>query len=251
MGFFSFIGGLVGRAVEAVGDKIGDLTGWYGIGDAGRAIQDACSESISSESSYDSSTASVSTAERLSEVLADFSEKQLNHSEELEKRCIKIVEEYCDALIQFLEESSNIVKDASGLRRIRNSRTRIKKTISGGIKEPLAKRMSLDDAECLEILKMDAGNAKKNKMEKFCSKVIQEALSNLSSKVREALDDQTEGVETYFMDYAEAKEREVENIRKQYDAMLQEGTLEEENIEKGCLNPLLTRKAAELIEGIL
>ena len=53
------------------------------------------------------------------------------------------------------------------------------------------------------------------------------------------------------MDYAEAKEKEVENIRKQYDAMLQEGTLEEADIEKGCLNPLLTREEAKLIEGIL
>lgn len=101
MGLFSFIGDLIGKGVEFVGDIVEDVTGWDGISNAGRAIQDFCSEEISHESSYDKQSANVYTTERLNEILVTFSEKYLKHSVEIENQCIKCVENYCDSLIRF------------------------------------------------------------------------------------------------------------------------------------------------------
>lgn len=251
MGLFSFLGGLVGSAVEFVGDIVEDVTGWDGISKAGVAIQDFFSEEISQESSYDKQSANLYTTERLNEILVSFSEKYLKHSVEIENQCIKSVEDYCDSLIRFLEDSAKITNDTSNLRRVKNNRSQIRKTITGSVKEPLAKRMSLDDSECLKILKMDSGSKKKEEMKAFSEKVIYDALCNLSVNVRRELDEQSESIEDYFTTFSESREKEVENIKKQYDSMLQTGIAEESEIEKGCIKPLVIIRTAELIESKL
>lgn len=251
MGLFSFLGGLVGSAVEFVGDIVEDVTGWDGISRAGTAIQDFFSEEISQESSYDKQSANLYTTERLNEILVSFSERYLKHSVEIENQCIKSVENYCDSLIRFLEDSTKITNDTSNLRRVRNNRSKIRKTITGSVKEPLAKRMSLDDSECLKILKMDSGSKKKEEMKAFSEKVVHDALRTLSVNVRRELDEQSESIEDYFTTFSESREKEVENIKKQYDSMLQTGTTEESEIEKGCIKPLVIIRTAELIESIL
>ena len=117
MGLFSFLGGLIGGAIE----KFGEITGIDRISDFGEAIQDVCSgysSSVGGESSYDRNTANVYSTEKLNELLMEFSEKSLKKSEELEKQCIQMVEEYCDTLIQFLRETSAIIKDTSNLKRV-------------------------------------------------------------------------------------------------------------------------------------
>lgn len=43
----------------------------------------------------------------------------------------------------------------------------------------------------------------------------------------------------------------MENIKKQYDSMLQMGTEKESEIEKSCIKPLVIMRTAELIESIL
>ena len=250
MGFFSFLGGLIGGAIE----KFGEITGIDAISDVGEAIQDVCSgysSNVGVESSYDKNIANVHSTEKLNELLMTFSEKSLDKSEELEKRCIQMVEEYCDTLIQFLRETSAIIKDTSNLKRVERNRSKIKRTIAGRVKNPMAKRMSLDDPECLRILKLDSGVEKKKQMKKFSKKVINEAFSNLSVRVREVLNEQSEDIETFFLDYAESYEKKVWVAKKQYDDMLKTGKLEEADIERNCIEPLITIKAAQLVEGLL
>ena len=151
--FFRAVGRTVGRVVETVGDAIGSTT----ISDLGWKIQDACAERVASEKSYDKKEANIYTTERLNEILVSFSEGYLQNATLLEKECIRLVEEYYDKLIGVIESAPGGTYSAANLKALKNGKGRIPKTISGGIREPLAKRMSLDDTECLGILKMDAG----------------------------------------------------------------------------------------------
>ena len=251
MGFFSSFMKWAGEKIEDLGDAIGGATGWYGISTVGEKIQEVFSDEISEEKPYDKNTSNANDAERLNELLVSFSEASLKQSETIEKQCIRKIEEYCDALIEFLEKSSDITKDRSNLKRVKKNRGKIKKVISGAIKEPLAKKMSLDDPECLRILKLDSGIDKRNRMKNFSNKIIQEALNNLSEKVRDVLDEQSEGIEEFFSSYAESQEKEMMNIKQQYDAMLQDGNVEASDIEKRCIDPLVIIRTAELMEGLL
>ena len=184
MGLIGWIGRQIGKGIEKIG--------WYGISELGTAIQDICSEEVSKEGSYDKNVANVLTTERLNEILVSFSEKYLHHCEKLEEQCIEEVEDYCNALIDLLEESSEFTKDTSNLKRVKRNRSKIRTTIIGSLKEPLAKRMSLDDPECLKILKLDSGKEKEKAMKKFSKKIIRESLNNLAMKVTNVLQEQTE-----------------------------------------------------------
>ena len=88
-------------------------------------------------------------------------------------------------------------------------------------------------------------------MKNFSNKIIQEALNNLAEKVRDVLDEQSEGIEEFFSSYAESQEKEMMNIKQQYDAMLQDGNVEASDIEKRCIDPLVIIRTAELMEGLL
>ncbi len=251
MGLLSWFGSKLGETVEKIGDTIGNATGWYGISDAGLAIQNIFSGNIARESSYDKNVANVLTTERLNEMLVSFSEEYLHHCERLEEQCVEEVERYCNTLIQLIRESSELTKNTSNLKRAEKSLSRIRSTIIGSVKEPLAKRMSLDDSECLKILKQESGKEKKEKMRKFSKKIINEALDNLGLKVREAIREQTEEIESFFRNNIELQEKETVTAKYQYDEMLRESVLKEADIEKISIRSHIILKATELLEDML
>ena len=122
--------------------------------------------------------------------MVSFSEGYLQQADTIEKASIGAVEDYYDALLELLSQSPNIAANQAGLKRLKASRTQIKNKIKGSVKDPLAKRMSLDDEECLRILKMDPGPEKKTAMNIFSQKIINSALQNTANKVRKTLNEQ-------------------------------------------------------------
>ena len=110
---------------------------------------------------------------------------------------------------------------------------------------------SLDDSECLKILKQESGKEKKEKMRKFSKKIINEALDNLGLKVREAIREQTEEIESFFRNNIELQEKETVTAKYQYDEMLRESVLKEADIEKISIRSHIILKATELLEDML
>ncbi len=88
-------------------------------------------------------------------------------------------------------------------------------------------------------------------MKKFSKKIIRESLNNLAMKVTDVLQEQTEGIEEYFTDYAESQEKKVKIAKRQYEAMLKEGRSKESDIEKSIMEPMAVLKAAELVKSII
>lgn len=246
MGFFKAIGRAIGRGVEKVGNFFGSET----LSNAGRSIQDACSE-ISFEKSYDKKVANIYTTDRLNEILVSFSEGYFQRATEIEKNCIRLVEDYYDKLIEIIENAPSSARSAANLRALKSGKGRIAKTIAGGIKEPLAKRLSLDDSECLGILKMDSGEEKKRAMTSFTNKVIKEALNNLSKNVRTALNEQSEDIQDYLSGISEEQEKAMQALKEHFDKMVKDNELEQSDKEKNCVIPLYLMDASERVVDIL
>lgn len=244
---FRSVGNWIGEKVENFGANIGN----YKIMQVGRNIQDACSEKVSSERSYEKETSNISSTERLNEILVSFSEGYYQQATALEKACISDVENYYDAIIDILEGASEQIRMDTNLKRIKRAKSNIVKRIDGAVKNPLAKRMSLDDSECLRILKLDAGEEKRRQMSVFSQKVINEALLNLSKQVRESLDEQMGWIEDYIVNLSEEQEREFTVLKNQYTKMMETGDDENYLQEQNCMNPLITFQIAEIVEKIL
>lgn len=254
MGFFSALGSAcrsvgrtIGRGVERVGNAIG--SDW--LSDKGRKIQDACAEKIAEEKSYNKETSEINTTDRLNDILVSFSEGYLQQATSIENNCIVIVEQYYDQIIQLLEENMIIQAPTINIRALKKNKEKIKKEITGSIKNPLAKRMSLDDRECLAILRMDAGEDKRQKMTKFTQKVIKEALENLSKKVRETLDDNLEYVSAWLKEIWEDQDKKLKLVKEHIDKLCEQGLLETSQREIICIKPLIVLDAVDMIDHIL
>ena len=250
MGFWDFcrkIGKGIGTAIEGVGNFIGNEA----VAGFGRSIRNACAEKVAVERSYEKQTASVRSTERLSEVLVSFSVGCLQQAETIENASIRAVENYYDALLKLLEQSSDMTGNQAGLKRLRASRTQIKRNIKGSIKNPLAKRMSLDDEECLRILKMEPGPEKGQAMSLFSQKIIESALSNTAHQVREVLDEQLEDINDYLSGIQEEQEREYKALRNQYDILAENGVKEQSDREKSCLDPAVTIAGISIAQELL
>lgn len=249
MGFWKAVGRAIGRRIESVGNIIGNKT----MSNAGRKIQEACAEEVARERSYEKDKANIYDTERLNEILVSFSEGYYQQATAYEEACIIRVNNYFDNIISLLEDgdASDKIKNDVNLRRVKHSKSNIVKRINGAVKNPLAKRMSLDDAECLRILKMESGNAKKEAMTRFTQKIIGEALQNLSKQVREALDEQREWIEEYLVNLSEEQEKEFLNMQEQYTKMLESCTKEEKEREYHCITPLAVIKITETVDSLL
>lgn len=247
MGLFKAIGRAVGRVVE----KTGEIFGSEKLQRVGWAIQDACAEKVASEKSYDKKEANIYTTSRLNEVLVSFSDENYQKATETEMRCIRLVEEYYDELIGIIENAPDSAKNAGNLRALKSGKSRISKRITGAIKEPLAKRMSLDDTECLAILKMDAGSEKKQAMMRFTRKVMQEALNNLARNVRTSLNEQLEDIQDYLNGISEEQEKTMLALKTQFDKMVRNNELEQSDTEKNCVQPLYIMDAVAYVSKIL
>lgn len=209
------------------------------------------SEKISGERSYEKSSANIYSTERLNEILVSFSEGYYQQATAIEDACIVRVDNYFDNVISLLENTSDEIKNDVNLRRVKRAKTNIVKRIKGAVKNPLAKRMSLDDAECLRILKMESGNGKKEAMTKFTQKIIGEALQNLSRQVREALDEQMEWIEEFLVNISEEQEKSCLNLKEQYTKMLESCRAEEKDKEYHCISPLAVIKITDTVESLL
>lgn len=245
--WFRSKGEAIGRVIENVGNTFGSEK----ISKIGRNIQNACAEKVGNEKSYEKDKANIYTTDRLNEILVSFSAGYYEQATRIENSCISIVEHYYDALIKLLESAPAISCNKANLNSLKKGKSRIRQSISGGIKEPLAKKMSLDDSECLKILKMDQGDKKMKAMSSFSQKVINEALNNLSSKVKKSMNEQLEDIEDYLNNLTEEQEKEFANLKIQFDKMCLNDNLKAEEREYHCVEPLIIIDAVDTIKNIL
>lgn len=245
--FVRVVGRTLGKGIE----KAGDFLGLEKISSAGRKIQDACAKDIAKERSYDKETSEINTTERLNEILVSFSAGYFEHATFLENQCIKTVGDYYDQIIQLLEKTVVSQATSVNIKSLKRNKEKIKKDITGSIKDPLAKRVSLDNRECLNILKMDAGDEKARAMTDFTQKVIREALDNLAKNVRESLNENIEDVSEWLMGISEEQEIELSRAKEYFDNLCEKDLLETSEREKSCVKPLLVLDAVDIVAEIL
>lgn len=191
MGFWSKLGSAIGRGIE----KVGEFVGSEKIQEVGRGIQSFCessSEAVSKDAGetneYDKEKARLDETRRVNEVLSTFSLSMEQQADLFEKNCIRETRVYFDMLIQELEKDTSLLKINTN--RLNKAFREIEKEVQGSIKRHLAKRVSLDDAECLDILKLPAGQQKTAAMRRFSKKVFGESLAQLSEKIKEVIESQ-------------------------------------------------------------
>ncbi len=183
--------GVVGDFFEETCDAIGDF-----VSDVGDTISDlftggsATAGAIGATAAYDSETASILETKKINDILSTFAIKLEKKADKLEILCIKESGKYFENFIEGISKlnGSNGIK--INVNSIKRDFDKITNDSKGSFKKYLAKRVSIDDDECLEILKLDEGEDKKLKMKKFGGKVLKEAKEQLCDNIQKTLDSQ-------------------------------------------------------------
>ena len=222
MGFFSSIGGFIRNTgekikekIEKTKEKIEEAISLFGL------KKDEVAKRTSEQNAYDEEAATIAETKRINSILSEFSLNLSEQADELEEEVIESSGEYFNKLIEFIEKNNVEIKINTS--RLKSNKIKIEKEIRGSFKKHLSKRVSIDDPECLMILKMDAGETKKKRMKKFGDKVIKEAANNLCLDIKESLLEQGEYIEDSIKDKIDEKiniqserKRALEEIEKSY-----------------------------------
>ncbi len=162
---------------------------------------------------------------RAQEALTIFKTDAENRSEKLENEVLRESRENLDNFISDLRKYNQIKYGRRKLNiNISNIERENRKTedkIHGFIVKRVVKRISLDDTECLEILKMNPDGEKTKKFNAFYMKVLKEAVLELKDELKTGMEENTDRVcDTIqrridsIVDVCENKTEEFENIRK-------------------------------------
>lgn len=167
----------------------------------GRAFRNDASSTgrdISREDSYDAEKAQLEQTIRVQESLTNFRVKCEKECDALERDVLKDARNYIDNLIEFIKGINSKTYAGQKLNinveRLEKENRNTEDIIRGYIKKKIQKRVSLDDEECLEILKMDSGTEKKKAMTKFLNSILKEAMKGLSYEIEKALKKQLENI---------------------------------------------------------
>lgn len=236
------VGRGVGKIVEGTGEIIGSET----LQRVGRGIQDACSETsrkVSETREYDKQSASVNQTIIINEILSSFSIGLQAQADTIERNCVVESQRYFDDLIKELDSTKSGIK-ANRLKATLNS---VKSSINGSLKKHLAKRVSLDDRECLQVLQMSAGKEKENVMHAFGKKVINEALNALSKQIADIVREQNEEIEEFLADVLEKQEIELSTMQRQFDSIATQAKCDVLNKENAKVTPLVLIGVTDMV----
>lgn len=250
MGWFSRAFSSVGSAIKSVGkvvgtaaEKVGQWTGNKLLENAGRTLKEWCGE-VGEFQSYDKKTASAADTATINEILTSFSSKLKDEADALEKDVLEEIREYFEDVISTLEDSGVPIQT----KQFRRAMTQTERKIKGQLKAHLAKRVSIDDQECLNILGMPPGNEKSIKMDKFGKRVLEEGLSQLSKQTEETVKQYNEELQLLLNQLLEQKEKNLHQIQQQFEDLLMQANGDLKDKEAAKLKPAILLKSVEQLE---
>lgn len=234
---------VVGRTVGTIVETAGKITGQENWEKAGRALKDWCSD-VGEFQSYDKETASAADTATINEILTLYSSNLKEQADKLEKDVLDEVRDYFEDVISNIEDSGIPVQT----KQFRRAMTQTERKIKGQLKSHLAKRVSIDDQECLNILAMSPGNEKTNIMDTFGKKVLDEGLSQLSKHVEETVKEYNEELQLLLNQLLEQKEKNLKQMQLQFEELLMQANGDLEKKEATKLKPAILLKSAEQLE---
>ena len=253
MGFFSRIGSAISSAAKSVGRAVGTavetagkLTGNKNWENIGRNLKDWCSE-VGEYRSYDKDTASAADTANINELLTLFSTKLKDQADELEKNALDEIRDYFEDVISQIEDSGVPVQT----KQFRRAMTQTERQIKGKLKSHLAKRVSIDDRECLDILGLPAGAEKSKNMDRFGQKVLKEGLGQLAEKIEQTVKYYNDELQELLNQLLEQQEKELVQTQYQFNEMLLQAEGDLVDKEAAKLKPAIILQSTNQLEKLL
>ena len=195
-------------------------------------------------------TSSARQVEDISNLLYQYHKQYRPAGEKVEDACKKYVRDCFDELIKKLRKDEKLA-DSFGLEQIQHKKNRLCGDIDGAITDAIRKNLSLDNSQCVAILKLPAGSDKQRKMENFAQKVIDDAKDDLAHTVSRTMNQVTDDISNFLQDYIDNQERAAERETRNFEQWKRDMENQTFDREKAQLPALQKLYALEQIEKIL
>lgn len=210
------IGGMIGKIIKIVKTLFGIF------------------KKPSEEAGKIDSNDSLENIERITQIFADFKEQVHSRAVEVEKAVEDEVNYYVEELHDILTENEEkVVKYGIRTKRIERQIDRISSRVNGTIDNELSKKVSLDNLECKEIVKMIPGAKKESAMAEFLAKAVKGALDVCCSEIHSNLDEIYDDVETEIVGAVELIQKQAEQLQGSFES------IDEDNYEETAKNQMI------------
>ena len=192
------------KIIEKVINIIGTVVDWIG-NIAGKTGE---TDSINDNSSLEN-------IDRIMSIFTDFREQEHTKAIEIENAVAKEVNYYVEELHDILDANADKVdKYNIHIKRIERQIDKIASKINGTIDNELCKKVSLDNTECKEIVKMIPGSKKEEAMNTFLDQSVNSALESCCKEIRNSLEEIYEDVETEVLGAVDTIQKQNELLKE-------------------------------------
>lgn len=249
MGFFSFIGNCIGSVVSGVVSVVKSVYDFFtsdSANESARNINSAnyqSSHNIGQMTALDRQKATTAELKRINDELGTFKSRASKESETFEVALIDIGRKSIEKLTQTLADSGeNFAKQCEA---------EFKK-IKGFVLREISSKISLDNAECTDILSKESGEVKEQKMNDFIDKAMKKALRNLGDRFVDSVENNVNAMIKTLESKLETRQALANNQVATLEKIKEAKNVEQKQSEQSKLALDLNKKLAILnaIKGV-
>lgn len=137
-------------------------------------------------------------------------------AESTERKCKEYVQKCFDGLAEELKQNEKIAK-SFGIENIQRKKNRLCDSIDGVVVDRIRFNLSIDNSECREILKLNAGAEKERRMKAFVDRTISDAKKDLADKISRTMKQVTNDISEFLEDNLESQESNALRMKEKFD----------------------------------
>lgn len=195
---------------------------WNGIKSFFDGSSDEISRDVGSSDSFEIERANAKRIQKMNEELLDYSRKYSQKSAELEQDVFEQIDDVLERILDSVKEIENVKIDGKKIRinlnSLKKEMKKFQRANRGNFINSIHKNLSLDNKECIEILRFDSGKEKEEGMKRFLRKVLQSELKKLGKLAEEVLEENlkmlVETLEDKILEIEESISEEIKDFEK-------------------------------------
>ena len=118
---------------------------------------------------------------------------------------------YLDELVIFIEDNNKLIEHGIKINRFKRDIEKLKDSIDGSMKKEISKKISLDNNECIKIIKMIPGEKKTKQMDELVERCLNQAIENTIETIKSSIEDIVEEIEIFIEDRLDIAEEQIKN----------------------------------------
>lgn len=222
------------KALEAVRKLIG------GIGKVAKYTwdlitgEDEKQTEIANQKSVNPQKSTVDEMAELNKLLTEYRNNISSAAEKMEREMIVECSMMLEDIMDVFTESNQhlkVMRSDSVERKFK----RVAKDLKGTFAEYVQKRISLDDAECVKILKLPAGELKNQRLQEMKQRVFVEASNEIVKRIKDAVEDFSDTVEDAFNDHLDRAEEQLQERTESFEELSRITENDTESVENVML----------------